>query len=129
MMRGLQNDSEYADQEQTRVGAGEISDSEEEELVQSEIRSPVQPARAQRPRMETNPNEPRETKAHRPRTTRRQNRDNPNYWAEIIRSDRSDNEQVSKWDGIINPVENTTNQSRVPNDEEVSAQPSQQTYI
>ena len=120
--RGLQSDSEHTNQDQNRVNVGEISDSEEEDLVQAEIQSPAQPARAQRPRMENNPNTSRETRAHRPPGTQRENRDDPNHQAEIIRSGRSDNEQVSEWDNIINLIEDTPNQSRVPDNEEVSAQ-------
>ena len=101
--KGLQSDSELANQDQNRENAGEISDSEEAELLQMKIGSPVQPARAQRPRMEIdpsnsgemrvetqlasaqrprmgrNPSDTREMRAHNPHVTRRENRDDPNH--------------------------------------------------
>ena len=147
--KGLQSDSELANQDQNRENAGEISDSEEAELLQMKIGSPDQPARAQRPRMEIdpsnsgemkvetqlptqlasaqrprmerNPSDTREMRAHNPHVTQRENRDDPNHRTTFNTLDGSIG-QVGEQGEVTNQVEGAQNQSSVSIDEEVSAQ-------
>lgn len=112
-----QTSSELGNQDQNRENAREISDAEEKEQLQTEIHSPIQPAGAHRPRMESSQSNTRRMRAHRPHVAERRNRDDANHQAEFNMHDGSVGQLCEE-----DEVEGIRNQANVSADEGVRAQ-------